>query len=207
MVARLTPARKEPLLAPAALSATDRRTTEQSTRHLGDGGGIHGLPARLGRWLHLGQNVVLIGVAAILLLAGLVVVFDTIRELFNAIAAQSLAEAIFLIVENALLALILAELVHTLLVSLDGGPLSPEPFLIIGIVGVLRKMLLTTVTTPKAVNGDALISPVVGELFALGVLTLILGATLALTRSRQARVTFQPARSNDDALKNPGIDL
>src|SRR5687767_6540313 len=96
---------------------------------------IHQVPERFGDWLHLGQNIVLVGVATILLLAGLVVVYDTVRELLNAIAAQSLAEAIFFIVENALLALILAELVHTLLVSLDGGPLTPEPFLVIGIVG------------------------------------------------------------------------
>jgi uncharacterized membrane protein (DUF373 family) len=150
---------------------------------------IYEFPVRLGRWLHLGQNVVLVGVAAILLLAGLVVVYDTVRELLNAIAAQSMAEAIFFIVENALLALILAELVHTLLVSLDGGPLTPEPFLIIGIVGILRKMLLTTVTAPKVTDGNGLISPLVAELFALGVLTLILGAALALTRSRQTRAS------------------
>jgi uncharacterized membrane protein (DUF373 family) len=162
-----------------------RRTEEVSTRVEQ----IYAFPLRLGRWLHLGQNVVLVGVAAILLLAGLVVVYDTVRELLNAIAAQSMAEAIFYIVENALLALILAELVHTLLVSLDGGPLTPEPFLIIGIVGILRKMLLTTVTAPKVTDGNGLISPLVAELFALGVLTLILGAALALTRSRQTRAS------------------
>jgi uncharacterized membrane protein (DUF373 family) len=153
---------------------------------------IHQVPARLGHWLHLGQNLVLVGVAAILLLAGLVVVYDTVRELLNAIAAQSIAEAIFSIVENALLALILAELVHTLLVSLDGGPLTPEPFLIIGIVGIMRKMLLTTVTAPKVTNGEGLISPLVAELFALGALTLILGAALALSRWRPMRASDAP---------------
>jgi uncharacterized membrane protein (DUF373 family) len=145
---------------------------------------IHEYPKRLGRWLHLGQNLVLVGVAGILLLAGLVVVYDTVRELLNAIAARSIAEAIFSIVENALLALILAELVHTLLVSLNGKPLTPEPFLIIGIVGILRKMLLVTVTVPKVTDGEALVSPLVAELVVLGVLTLILGTALALTRSR-----------------------
>jgi hypothetical protein len=85
------------------------------------------------------------------------------------------------------LALILAELVHTLLVSLDGGPLTPEPFLIIGLVAILRKMLLTTVTAPKVTDGEALLGPLVAELFALGLLTLILGAALVLTRSRPPR--------------------
>jgi uncharacterized membrane protein (DUF373 family) len=137
-------------------------------------------------WLHLGQDLVLVGVAGILLLAGLVVMIDTMRELYNAIAAQNMAEAIFYIVENALLALILAELVHTLLVSLGGGPLTMEPFLVIAIVGILRKMLLTTVLAPKPAEANSLVSPVVAELFLLGLLILVLGGALALARTRRA---------------------
>jgi uncharacterized membrane protein (DUF373 family) len=136
-------------------------------------------------WLHLGQDAVLVSVAATLLLAGLVVVFDAARELVNAIAARSIAEAIFSIVENALLALILAELVHTLLVALGGGQLTAEPFLVIGIVGILRKMLLTTVLAPKPAEAEALISSTVIELAALSVLILILSAALVLVRLRK----------------------
>jgi uncharacterized membrane protein (DUF373 family) len=135
-------------------------------------------------WLHVGQDAVLVSVAATLLLAGLVVVFDAARELVNAIAARSIAEAIFSIVENALLALILAELVHTLLVALGGGQLTAEPFLVIGIVGILRKMLLTTVLAPKPAEAEALISSTVIELAALSVLILILSAALVLVRLR-----------------------
>jgi uncharacterized membrane protein (DUF373 family) len=133
-------------------------------------------------WLHFGQGLVLIVVAGVLLLAGLVIVLDTVQELVNAIAARSIAEAIFSIVENALLALILAELVHTLLVSLAGEGLSVEPFLVIAIVGILRKMLLTTVGAPKPGAAETLISPLVAELFVLGLLILVLGASLALSR-------------------------
>jgi uncharacterized membrane protein (DUF373 family) len=129
---------------------------------------------------------VLVSVAATLLLAGLVVVFDAARELVNAIAARSIAEAIFSIVENALLALILAELVHTLLVALGGGQLTAEPFLVIGIVGILRKMLLTTVLAPKPAEAEALISSTVVELAALSVLILILSAALVLVRLRRS---------------------
>jgi uncharacterized membrane protein (DUF373 family) len=146
---------------------------------------IQNFEERVGEWLHVVQQVILIGSAVILLLGGLVVVFDSIRDLLSAIAAQSVAEAIFSIVENALLALILAELVHTLLVSLGGGSLTPEPFLIIGIVGIMRKMLLTTVLAPKAGETDALLSPLVTELFALGLLILILSGALAITSSRR----------------------
>lgn len=129
--------------------------------------------------------MVLIGVAAVLLLAGIVVLIDAVKELINAIAAQSIAEAIFSIVENALLVLILAEMVHTLLVSLGGGALSAEPFLVIGIVAVLRKMLLTTVLAPKAAETPGLITPLAAELFMLGLLILVLGGALVLVRARR----------------------
>jgi uncharacterized membrane protein (DUF373 family) len=134
------------------------------------------------RWLHLGQDAVLAATAATLLLAGLVVVFDAARELASAIVAQSLVEAIFFIVENALLALILAELVHTLLVTLGGGPLTAEPFLIIGIVAILRKMLLATVLAPKPAETEAVVSSSVIELAALSGLILVLSAALVLVR-------------------------
>lgn len=133
-------------------------------------------------WLHFGQGLVLIIVAVVLLLAGLVIVLDTMQELSNAIAARNIAEAIFSIVENALLALILAELVHTLLVSLTGEALSVGPFLVIAIVGILRKMLLTTVGAPKPGATEGLLSPLVAELLVLGVLILVLSASLALSR-------------------------
>jgi len=138
-------------------------------------------------WLRIGQDLILLGVAIVLLMAGLVVVYDAVNELLNAIAARNIAEAIFTIAENALLALILAELVHTLLVTLGGASLSAEPFLIIAIVAILRKMLLTTVLTPKASETQGLISPLVAELFALGLLILVLGGALALLRRRPAQ--------------------
>jgi uncharacterized membrane protein (DUF373 family) len=148
---------------------------------------LHEVASSVDRWLHVGENLVLIGVAVVLLLAGLVVVVDAGRDLLDAIVAQSIAEAIFSIVENGLLALILAELVNTLLVSLRGGPLSAEPFLVIGIVGILRKMLLSSVTSPKPPNGDGVISPLLAELLGLGVLILLLSIALALTRFRAPR--------------------
>lgn len=137
--------------------------------------------------LSAGQDVVLIGVAGVLLVAGLVVLIDAVQGLLDALAARNMAEAIFSIVENALLALILAELVHTLLVTLGGGSLTLDPFLVIAIVAILRKMLLTTVLAPRASEAEGLITPVIAELVALGVLILILGAALAIVRARRAQ--------------------
>jgi uncharacterized membrane protein (DUF373 family) len=137
--------------------------------------------------LNVGEDLVLIAVAVILLVAGLVIVVDAARDVFAAMVARNMAEAIFNIVENALLALILAELVHTLLVSLGGGALTVEPFLVVAIVAVLRKLLLVTVLTTKVLESPELFTSVTIELLALGVLILLLGGVLRLVRVRGNR--------------------
>jgi uncharacterized membrane protein (DUF373 family) len=139
----------------------------------------------LSEWLTVGEGAALLAIALLLLLAGLVVIADTFNELIRAWAMQNIAEVIFSIAENALLALILAELVHTLLLPIRGHALTPEPFLVIAIVAILRKMLLATVVAPKAPEGGALLSPLTAELLGLGVLILLLGSVLALLRIRR----------------------
>ena len=133
------------------------------------------------RWLYLGEDLILISVAVIMIVAGLFIVVDAVGSLASAVASHSIAQVIFGVAESALLALILAELVHSLVMSLEGHGLSPEPFLIIAIVAILRKMLLTTVqiTTSPDQQTTAL---VVGELLglALVILTLAIALTLIL---------------------------
>jgi uncharacterized membrane protein (DUF373 family) len=155
----------------------------------GPGGWIerrsHAIRSIVTRSLSVGEDLVLIAVAGVLLLAGLVVLLDAIQELANAVTARTIAEGIFSIVENALLALILAELVRTLLVTLGGESLTLEPFIIVAIVAILRKMLLATVLAPKPTETESLVSPLTAELLALGLLILLLGGVLALVRSRR----------------------
>jgi uncharacterized membrane protein (DUF373 family) len=152
-------------------------------------GALHQRVTAFGRtfsdWLAVGEGAALLGVALILLLTGIVVIIDTLNELVRALATQAVAEVIFSIAENALLALILAELVHTLLLPIRGHSLTPEPFLVIAIVAILRKMLLATVIAPKPAESGMLLTPLTAELLALGVLILLLGGALAILRQRR----------------------
>ncbi|HEX2987993.1 MAG TPA: phosphate-starvation-inducible PsiE family protein [Chloroflexota bacterium] len=140
-------------------------------------------------WLNAGEDIILVGVAVILLLAGLLVIANAVSGFASALSSSSIAQTVFGVAESALLALILAELVHSLLVSLDGGGLTLEPFLVIAIVAILRKMLLTTVLIPSPTEAQGLITPSVAELLALGLVILALTVALAISRrhGNQAR--------------------
>jgi uncharacterized membrane protein (DUF373 family) len=139
------------------------------------------------RWLNTGEDCVLAGVAVILLIAGLIVVIDAVHDVLAALAAANIATAIVEVAENALLALILAELVHTLLVSLGGGTLTIEPFLVVGVVALVRKLLLATVFASHSGTATEPLSPASVELLVLGALILALGGLVALLRAVQRR--------------------
>jgi uncharacterized membrane protein (DUF373 family) len=139
-------------------------------------------------WLSLGQDLILVAVAIILLLAGVYVLFEGMADVVHAFATRGqLGETTVGIVENALLALILAELVGTLLVTLGGARLTPEPFLMVAMVAVIREMLLTAVVAPPIPEVGALLPSATRQQLALGLLVLMLGGVLALVRARRAR--------------------
>jgi uncharacterized membrane protein (DUF373 family) len=90
------------------------------------------------------------------------------------------------IAEDALLALILVELVRTLLIPSHGGALAVEPFLVVAIVAVVRKVILLPALDKGGAGGGALVSAQTAELVALAVVILILGVVLALVRRFRA---------------------
>ena len=142
---------------------------------------------RMGPWLHVGEAAILVGVTIVLLLTGLLVVVDAFRDLLTGLsiyaqhgAIQS-TDTIFGVIETALLGLILAELVSTLIVSLEGGALRPEPFLVVALVAIVRKILLATAPVEKSIGAFGLPAQDV-DLLALTILVLLLGVTLVLVR-------------------------
>ncbi len=94
----------------------------------------------------------------VLLLAGLAVVLVTVRELLHALAFRTFSEDVIEIAESAMLALILAELVHTVLLPLRGRALTPDPFLVIAVVAIARDILLTSILIPKSLEAGTLLT-------------------------------------------------
>jgi uncharacterized membrane protein (DUF373 family) len=80
----------------------------------------------------------LLGAAAILALAGTVPLFASgVRDFTG-------TNAIFLLIDRLLLVLLLVELLHTVRISVRSHVLVIEPFLIIGIIAIIRRILVLT---------------------------------------------------------------
>ena len=149
------------------------------------------------RWLRLAEDAVLVAIAVVLLFMGVYVLFTGITDLVGSVTLQIdedagitfhtyQGHAVVEVAENALLALILAELVGTLLLTIGGRSLTVQPFLIIAIVAVVRHLLLETVK-PEGQPGMQ-----TAQLLGLGGLILLLVIALALMQWVQQQAPARP---------------
>ena len=86
-----------------------------------------------------------------------------------------------------LLVLMVVELAYTVILSLRGAVLLAEPFLIVGLIAVIRRMLVITVDEVNAKGAAAGASPITqstGELAILTGVVIVFVGSIVLLRAR-----------------------
>jgi uncharacterized membrane protein (DUF373 family) len=106
---------------------------------------------------------------------------DTVGLVAEGIRAGGI-DAALLILDRVLLVFIIAELLYTLRLSLARTQLILEPFLIIGLVAVVRRVLVVTAQAERLLSAGGNIEPILWELGALAGLVLSLAVALSLAR-------------------------
>lgn len=134
---------------------------------------------------------VVVGVA--LLAAGVLVVVGTVSELDTAIRHHKSAVNVgILLLDRILLLLIVAELVHTLRFVVLRGRIVVEPFLFVGLIAVVRRVLIITAELEQGTfSGRALTNQLL-QLGLLGFLALALAVSIFLVR-RSGPAGYDPA--------------
>lgn len=96
---------------------------------------------------------------------------------------------IFEIVDRLLIILMLVEILHTVSASVRSGGLAAEPFLIIGLIASIRRVLVITLQTSENMSGHAWTQEVQRqfhastiELSVLGVLILVMVVAIYILR-------------------------
>jgi uncharacterized membrane protein (DUF373 family) len=84
-----------------------------------------------------------------------------------------------------LLVLMVVELAYTVILSLRGSVLSPEPFLIIGLIAVIRRILVITVGETKPAAGS--VDHTIAELGILTVVVIVFVGSIVVLRIRPSR--------------------
>jgi len=123
----------------------------------------------------------LLSAAAVLALGGAGVV------LWQGLSDWTSTSAIFSIIDRLLFVLLLIEILHTVTASIRTGSLTCEPFLIVGLIASIRRVLVITLQTSEATkpgswtsDSQAMVHEAMIELGVLGALILILVFSLFL---------------------------
>lgn len=139
--------------------------------------------AAFGQVEHLVYMVlgVLLSAAAILALGSAAI------ELFHGFEDWTGSETILPIIDRLLFVLLLVEVLHTVRASIRTGGLTPEPFLIVGLIASIRRVLVITLQTSEATKpggwtpeNAAIVQGAMLELAVIGGLILVLVVSLYL---------------------------
>jgi uncharacterized membrane protein (DUF373 family) len=137
-------------------------------------------------FLHI-EHVVYIGLAAILSAAALAGLVGAVITFLRGTADWTSSAAIFIIIDRLLFVLLLVEILHTVRASIRTGGLAPEPFIVVGLIASIRRVLVITLQTSEATKpgvwtpeNHAFVRDSMLELSVVAVLILILVASLCL---------------------------
>ena len=124
----------------------------------------------------------LLAVAAVFVLGG--AVSGLVSDVSNRVSAVDIGVTIL---DRVLLALIVAELVYTVRLVLRTHEVTVEPFLVIGLIAVVRRILIITAQLETLnISGRALTNSLL-ELGLLSVLTFALAGAISLIRRSSRR--------------------
>lgn len=122
-------------------------------------------------------------VALLLAAAAVLVLVGTVHELAHGIATGSGPVNIAVtVLDRILLTLIIAELVYTLRFVLRTHEIAVEPFLFIGLIAVVRRVLIVTAQFERPPSGGRALTNLLLELGLLGFLALALSTAVFLVR-------------------------
>ncbi len=127
--------------------------------------------------------------ACVLALTAIVALAGAGRVLWEGFRTWNSSDTILQIIDRLLLVLMLVEILHTVRISIRSHVLVTEPFLIVGLIATIRRILVITLeaanlTQPQtwAKGGEAIFRASVIELGLLGILVLVLVTAIYLLR-------------------------
>lgn len=155
-------------------------------------------PGRASRWgadlIHQIEHGVYVAIGALLVLALLLALAGSAKVLWDGLADWSGTTATFDIIDRLLFVLMMVEILHTVHASIRTRSLVCEPFLIVGLIACIRRVLLITLETSQATRPEhwkpedlPLLNASMIELAVLGLLIAVLVGSIRLIRPSKRR--------------------
>ena len=134
--------------------------------------------------LAAGYTLLSITVATLLIVAAGFTLVGTVIDLIEGAESRAITDAGVFALERVLLLFIIAEMLYTLVLIDARGRILVEPFLFIGLIAVVRRVLV--VTAESEVERDTSVVDFAIELGGLAAMTLVLALAIHLLRRSAA---------------------
>ncbi len=132
------------------------------------------------------DRLISIPLAALLVVAAVLTLVGTVVDVVEGSDSRPIADTGVFILERVLLLFIIAELLYTLRLVDFGGRILVEPFLFIGLIAVVRRILVVTAEA-EFEDTRSQILEFAAEIAALGFLALVLALSIHLLRRSAAQ--------------------
>jgi uncharacterized membrane protein (DUF373 family) len=143
--------------------------------------------------LSLVEMVIYAAIGVILSLAAMFALFTAGQTLWQGLAAEGSAKTVVEVIDRLLVVLLLVEILHTVRISIRSHTLVTEPFLVVGLIATIRRMLVITLDAANltsaanwANDGQARLRASMFELGLLGVIVIVLVISIHILRKSQS---------------------
>lgn len=133
------------------------------------------------------EDVIYILLGVLLVAVAGLVVYLAVTSFVSALHSGDQMAGVIGVIDGILLGLMVAEILYTVIISFESHSLRAEPFLIVGLIAAVRRVLLISLeaTHVYKLSRDVFVSYMI-EMGLLTVLILIFGVSIYLLRKQAA---------------------
>jgi uncharacterized membrane protein (DUF373 family) len=138
---------------------------------------------RIFQWV---DNFIYALIALFLIAAALFTLYAVFDSLLHFFEDKDLRHAIVVVIDRIMLALMVIEILYTVRISLQHHKLTPEPFLVVALIALIRRILVISVESGYLItfNQEGFLNLLI-EIAVLGLLVvLFVGSMLMLQRQK-----------------------
>ena len=162
--------------------------------------------------LSMVEMVLYAALGLILSLTALFALFTACQALWQGLSAEASAKTVVEIIDRLLVVFMLVEILHTVRISIRSHILVTEPFLIVGLIATIRRILVITLNAANLTNaaewgndGLAKLRASMVELALLGGIVIVLVISIHILRkSKSPEEEEETRRAEGRGSAQPG---
>jgi uncharacterized membrane protein (DUF373 family) len=134
----------------------------------------------LGHWFDLAEDSIYVGLGLLLIAIAITLLITEVVYFGKYVSTGTLADNVVFLLDRILLIIIFVEVLYTVQVSFRQHILRPEPFLVVGLIAVTRRILVLTAEMSKLAKETQ--EGFYNAMIELGLLTILIIALVVCLR-------------------------